>query len=495
MIQKTANPSSSTTPAIFRYVGYILLLALIALPLAPMPAIALPSWAAFIGRLHPIVLHFPIALIPLLTVFELFVFRKMKIAVPYLRGALWAASIFAALMAVLAGYFLMASGDYAGELAREHFWGAIGFTCLLIIASLFRFAPQSRTAGPVSIGFLLAANLALLHTGHHGGSLTHGESFLTEALPIGKALPSFIDKPREELLVLEDLILPALDLRCVSCHNENKSKGDLKLTSFVEMQRGGKSGKELIVTGAPESSELIHRITLPQDDDDFMPPDGKTPLHDVEIALMQWWIEAGAVPDMKYEAGPADSALAFELNQYIPTLQRTRARRALNRQAFREQLANFQELANRIGLVATVDPESDSSLFAISMQLPPQPVDDNTVAALLDFAESIGSLSLAASDISDDALYHIQRMTNLRSLYVTNTALDGSGLIYLRGLNNLTSINLSHTMLTGANALHLLKLSPLRKIYLFGTAIDPAVQDALQHHLGEDVIRIEEGPH
>lgn len=493
MIQKTTIPSIST----FRYSGFVVLAVLLALPLMPMPAITSPSWLAFIGRLHPILLHFPIALIPVLTIFELFAFwKKMPVEVPYLRVTLWLGSIAIALLAAAAGYLLMASGEYGGELAQQHFWGAIGFTCLLIAAALFRFAPSPTSRiDKTSLGFLVAANLALLYTGHHGGALTHGASFLTEALPVGQALPPSIDKPREDMLVLEDLILPALDLRCVSCHNDNKSKGDLKLTSFMEMQNGGKSGNPLLVAGTPEESELFHRITLPREDDDFMPPDGKTPLREVEVALIQWWIEAGASPDMKYATGPEDSALALQLNAYIPTLQRTRAKRAESRQAFREQLADFQALAAEIGLVATVDPDSDSSLFAVSMQLPPSPVDDNTVAALVEYADAIGSLSLAASDISDDALYHIQRMTNLGSLSVTHTPINGDGLVYLNGFNNLSRINLSHTALTSANALHLLSMPALKEIYLFGTTIDPAVVDALQDYLGADVIRIEEGPH
>lgn len=496
MIQKTATPPLSTALSTFRYAGYILLIVLLALPLAPMPTIASPSWLAFLGRLHPIILHFPIALIPVLTIFELLVFRKMKTEVPYLKAALWLVSILVSLLATIAGYFLMASGDYAGALAQEHFRGAIGFTCFILIAGLLGSAPTPTSiTRRSSIGFLIIANLALLYTGHHGGALTHGASFLSEALPIGQALPPSIDKPREEMLVLEDLILPALDLRCVSCHNDNKSKGDLKLTSFMEMQAGGKSGNALLVAGAPEASELVHRITLPSEDDDFMPPDGKTPLRDVEVALIQWWIDAGASPDMKYASGPADSALGLQLNQYIPALQRTRAKRAQNRQAFREQLADFKKMAKGIGLVVTVDPDSDSSLFAISMQLPPQPVNDNTIAALLEYADVIGSLSLAASDISDDGLYHIQRMTNLRFLSVTNTNLDGSGLAYLNKLGNLSSINLSHTNLTSPNALHLLKMPALEEVYLFETTIAPVVIAALEDHLGANVVRIEEGPH
>jgi hypothetical protein len=175
-------------------------------------------------------------------------------------------------------------------------------------------------------------------------------------------------------------------------------------------------------------------------------------------------------------------------------LQRAQGQRTLDRQAFRERFAAFERAASELGFKTGVDPESDSTLFTVSMQVPPHPIDDNAVAALSRYAAHLGSLSLVASDLSDDALYHIRRMTRLQRLYLASTNIDGSGLVYLDALPELRILNLSHTGLTSAHALHLLRLPALEEAYLFDTRAEPAVLDALRAVTGEQVIRIEEGP-
>ena len=56
---------------------------------------------------------------------------------------------------------------------------------------------------------------------------------------------------------------------------------------------GGENGAE-VVPWDPAGSELVRRITLPVDDDDHMPSNGKNPLTTDEIALIERWIAAGA---------------------------------------------------------------------------------------------------------------------------------------------------------------------------------------------------------
>src|SRR5690606_21029348 len=74
-----------------------------------------------------------------------------------------------------------------------------------------------------------------------------------------------------------DVVAPALEQRCASCHNDGKRKGGLMVTSHEALLKGGESGA-VIVAGRPEASDLYRRITLPHDDEAFMPKDGKTPL-------------------------------------------------------------------------------------------------------------------------------------------------------------------------------------------------------------------------
>jgi len=41
-------------------------------------------------------------------------------------------------------------------------------------------------------------------------------------------------------------------------------------------------------------SELLRRISLPSDDEEFMPAEGKTPLTPEQVEIIRWWIAAGA---------------------------------------------------------------------------------------------------------------------------------------------------------------------------------------------------------
>src|SRR5688500_1183750 len=107
-------------------------------------------------------------------------------------------------------------------------------------------------------------------------------------------------------------IQPIFDQSCVGCHGPEKSKGGLRLDSYAALARGGDGGP-IIVAGAPDRSEIYRRITLPHDDDEVMPSDGKKLLSPAQHDLLARWIEAGAaleghVPESPIPAG--DSARA-----------------------------------------------------------------------------------------------------------------------------------------------------------------------------------------
>src|SRR5690606_33160986 len=112
--------------------------------------------------------------------------------------------------------------------------------------------------------------LLIFAGGHLGGTLTHGEGYLTAHMPsFLKSL--FPTSPREQtqklplqldsVRIYANIVQPILHAKCVSCHNPNKQKGDLALHSAEGIIKGGKSGNTL-VPGDIDRSELIHRITL-----------------------------------------------------------------------------------------------------------------------------------------------------------------------------------------------------------------------------------------
>src|SRR5690606_21325157 len=109
--------------------------------------------------------------------------------------------------------------------------------------------------------------------------------------------------PRPPVTVLDsadiflDAVHPLIQSKCQSCHNQDKKKGGLLLTSYEEMIQGGKNGSS-VIPGDLENSVLYQRVNLPKTHDDYMPAEGKPGFNDCEPALVKWWIEKGAPPSM-----------------------------------------------------------------------------------------------------------------------------------------------------------------------------------------------------
>jgi hypothetical protein len=84
-------------------------------------------------------------------------------------------------------------------------------------------------------------------------------------------------------------VLPLLQSRCLDCHGEDASEGNLKLDSMLGALTGGDSGERAIVPGSSDQSYLITRITH-ADPVKRMPPEGD-PLTADEIARLRSWID------------------------------------------------------------------------------------------------------------------------------------------------------------------------------------------------------------
>ena len=476
----------------------ILLVGVVSLLFLPLPALQSPGMLAFLGRLHPILVHFPIVLVPALTLFYLAIrWKNLNGLDTYIRAG-WLGTIAVTVAAVGAGYLLYASGEYGGQLIQRHLNGAVVATALLITGAIpVCMRDDKHLTGRVSMGVALAligANGALVYTGHQGGSLTHGEGYLLDALP-QRGESDLLNKPLHEAQVYGDLVVPILEAKCMACHNENKSKGDLLLTSVAHMNAGGKSGKPAVTAGMLDQSELYQRIILPSSDEDVMPPEGKSPLQPLEIDIIAWWIAEGANTDKVYGEGPADSTLALQIQNYMPSLRGALVKKRRDRKEFRLLASEFIKVASPLGLHVQVDVDSDSSLFDVSVQFPVERrIDDNTVSSLRPYASSISSLSLVGTDITDDALFHIASMHNLQALYLANTAIDGSGIAYLKELDQLRVINLSNTEFSDTYAFDVAVLPALSTLYVFNTKMDANVEAALAAFRSDVNVHHEEGP-
>ena len=93
------------------------------------------------------------------------------------------------------------------------------------------------------------------------------------------------------LPVYQDLVQPVLEKNCVECHNPEKKKGGLDLSTFHGLARGGINGL-VVREGEPELSPLVS--VLHPDADPHMPPKGQ--LDESQMNLISGWV-AGLAPD------------------------------------------------------------------------------------------------------------------------------------------------------------------------------------------------------
>ena len=106
------------------------------------------------------------------------------------------------------------------------------------------------------------------------------------------------------------VILPIFKEKCTGCHGTEKQKGKLQMHDFASLLKGGENQEKApaLVAGKSAESHVVLRVQLPVDNEDHMPPDKKPQLTDKELALIKWWIDAGANAEVKVKDAniPAD---------------------------------------------------------------------------------------------------------------------------------------------------------------------------------------------
>ena len=250
------------------------------------------------GRLHPLVVHFPISLLWVGLLLECIAWRKKSDQFQSAIGViLWVGTITAAL-AVGLGFILINQDDYTGNTITIHQWSGI-VTAILSGLTLYAFISKESKSYRL---LLFLTVLGVSFAGHYGAMLTHGEDYLdltkeekTQKIALNPSLhveklQGDIDQNQKQDLGIEARNI--LANHCYDCHSIKKSKGKLRLDALAYILKGGKEGPALVV-GHPEKSEMIRRIKLPASDDDAMPTKGKR-LTRKEIEILEVWVKQGA---------------------------------------------------------------------------------------------------------------------------------------------------------------------------------------------------------
>lgn len=303
---------------------------------------ALDAWLNLLGRLHPLMVHFPLALAIVAALVELWrAMRRHEGPSPFAVTALW----FAALGGVGAACSGWANAAYGGESTSVdlflHRWGGVAVAVLLVALAVTGTtasrAGHAAWSGIWRMGLVLCAGVVAV-VGHFGGNLVHGEGYVTRALwtalrasqgtaseevgrpavaetPLVPTEPASAEPasagpaPSESgdpasavpggalavtigVVTYEDLV-PFFESRCFECHGRGKSKAGIRLDEPAELVGRERRGRTIVKPGDPEGSSLLTVLTLPVDDELAMPPEGER-ASSAEIAKVRAWIAAGA---------------------------------------------------------------------------------------------------------------------------------------------------------------------------------------------------------
>jgi mono/diheme cytochrome c family protein len=452
------------------------------------------DWTYFIGRFHPVLVHLPIGFLLIAALLEIGK-RTGKILVSDSSISFilfWSAA--GATLACIAGYLLSLGGGYDEELLNDHQWQGIGVAVFAWIAWLFK-------SGKISIGsaiYIPALGLSTILTftaGHDGGSLTHGDGYLTQYIPEPfrsiAGIPPRIEERKErkpitdinQAVVYKDIVQPILEMRCVQCHNANKQKGGLRMDNMVMLLKGGEDGPA-VVSGKALESSMIKRCLLPETDDDHMPPKGRPQLSEAQITLLSWWIEQGASVDKKV----SDLKITEQVKPALASL--TSGSGGKNSESVDSPVLSLRvpvpnekavEAIKKAGLL--IMPIShDKNLLEVSA-VNTSDFGDGQISLLTPLSEQIVWLKLGGTKVTDAAAKEIGKLKNLNKLHLEYTAVTDAGLTPLKDLQYLEYINLVGTKITDAGLKSLASSKSLKNIYIWKSAVtENGIAEAQELH-------------
>ncbi len=422
--------------------------------------IVLPAWVQSFGRMHPLLLHFPIVLTILAAGFQLYGhFQKESISRDQLR-ILWISSALTAGVTVLMGLFLSQEDGYEGLTLSWHKWTGTG---VFYLASLFYLLSAYPGLSRLKVAIPVLTGLLLVVSGHFGAELTHGEGFISD--PLQKSSPGQ-QVPIDQALVFEHLVLPVFEAKCAGCHNRDKAKGKLILTDSASIARGGKTG-QLIRPYQPSLSLLLERIHLPAEDKKHMPPKGKPQLTPEEEAILLAWIKSGTPYSLRVAALPSGDSLR------ILAGKRLKPKEAAEEVIVYDFKAADPELIKSLNSeYRNVTPFAYNSP-ALSVDLyGSQAYSPALLEELKPLKTQVVSLNLSRMPAGDEDLKLVAGFENLRRLNLNFTGVTSRGLVQLSGLKHLKALHLAGTRLDPAelNAF-LSKSKSLESITVWETGI------------------------
>lgn len=418
-----------------------------------------PDLILFLGRFHPVVLHFPIGLFAALFMLEAYALRRRS---KDIAPALWILLSFTFLSATTAaalGIFLSWGSQYDETTLFWHKWLGISVAAGAALLLVLRLASRRGKRKGVMRCYraaLIACVVILTLGSHQGASLTHGANYLTHYMPDWlRGAQTTAESAPVAHGVFEQEILPILEARCFECHGESKQEGGLRLTSRGAALAGGKSGHPVIVPGDAMASRIVKRMTLPSDHGQVMPPAGQPRVSPPDVITIIDWVNRGARWFNKLE----------RLQQQVPP-------------------APDEELERLRGDGFTVRPLVDGGpLLRVDFKDASNDEESGVLTELQAIAPLVTWLDLSGRTLGEEETAQLAAFENLTRLYLQKTNITDSGLAFLTGLQYLEYLNLHNTQVSDEGLRHLEGLESLESLYVWETQVSSEGAERLHESL------------
>ena len=458
-----------------------------------------------VGRSHPLLVHFPVALLVVAAASELGgLWRRSPEVGAMARGLVWFA-LPATFAAAFAGWTMSERDPVSRAMASTlewHRWTGVGVLALTVLCVLLR---QKTSAFR---GALFCGAIGVGVTGHLGGTMSWGDGYLLEpiqswraanartepapesvaglentpAVPVRPAAgvllggPSSLDVSEETKPRLKDPeaestpikmefvkdIQPILERYCVECHGPRKKKGGLRLEPIDAAFPTGDEDFWTMLPGDGESSLLVQRMLLPRDDDEAMPPKGDAVPAD-EIQKVITWINAGAYgPGLEHIKRAATKAVDERRLDPLGVLEPTEAEQALIDTAvaaLRDRGVVVQAVAQRhYGL-------------EVNLSLLRPAASDEHLDLLRGLEPVLVRLDLSRTAVTDEGFAQVAALPELRDLRLGGTQLGDAIAPVLKQSPKLTRLNLYGTKCSEALLPTLSNLESLERLHIWGSKI------------------------